>query len=132
MGDSPLLCPNCRNRVEPGVSVCPNCGASMPLPPTPGQSAWPPAAVGPGNPASPTPRLLTGNAAFDFVLGVLATLLSFFIAGLGILVMPVLYFVLRPSAPVFARGIGYTLLLLGILLLGAFAFCLYGVSSSGR
>lgn len=129
--NSPLLCPNCRKPVGAGVGVCPNCGASMPLPPMAGQTAWPPAAVGgPGIPAPPAPRLLTGNAVGDFSLGVLLTILSIFIAGLGILVMPVLYFVFRPTLPVFARGIGYTMIVVGVILLGAFGFCLYALTNT--
>lgn len=127
--DSPLLCPNCHSPVGAGVPLCPNCGASMPLPPTPGQAPLPGAF---GMPTPPATRLLTGNAAFDFILGVLATLASVFVAGLGILVMPILYFVLRPTVPVFARGVGYSLIFVGVLLLGAFAFCLFGLSSSGH
>ena len=121
--DSPLLCPNCSHPVGTGVSVCPNCGALMPLPPMAG------AGLPAGIPAPPAPRLLTGNAIADFSLGVLVTILSIAIAGLGILVMPVLYFVLRPTRPVFARGIGYTMLLVGVLLLGAFGYCMYALTN---
>ncbi|MDQ2686817.1 MAG: zinc ribbon domain-containing protein [Armatimonadota bacterium] len=124
--NSPLLCPNCRKPVGAGVTVCPNCGASMPLPPMAGTAL--PTSV----PAPPAPRLLTGNAVGDFILGMLASILAVAVAGLGILVMPILYFVLRPTLPVFARGIGYTMLLVGVLLLGAFGYCMYALTYQGH
>lgn len=81
----------------------------------------------PPAPGSP-PHLLTKSAAGDVALGVVITLASLFVGGLGILVMPILYFALRPSAPLFARGIGYGVLVMLALLLGAFGLCLYGLA----
>jgi hypothetical protein len=66
------------------------------------------------------------------VLGVVIALGSLFVGGLGVLVMPILYFVLRPSAPFLARGIGYGWLVTLALLLGAFALCFYGLSHEGH
>ncbi len=112
-------CPNCGTPWMPGAAVCPHCGWQRP------DAAWPPAPTG-GFVQLPPPlqgRLLTGRAWADVTLGVLATLLSSLVGGLGIVVMPILYFVLRPGFPVFARGIGYGLIGIGALILGAIAWC---------
>lgn len=114
--------PNCGTVWTPGATVCPHCGGQPP------GSVWPPAPVGgfvpvggvvPALPSPPRPpgQLITGKAWADLILGLVATLLSSFLGGLGLVVMPILYFVLRPNFPVFARGIGYGLLVM--LLLGA-------------
>lgn len=113
-------CPNCGTAWPPGAAACPHCGWQPP------GASWPPAPtsgfVQPPPPPAPG-RLLTGRAWVDMTLGVLATLLSSLVGGLGLVVMPILYFVLRPNFPVFARGIGYGLLVVGALILGAIAWC---------
>jgi len=117
-------CPNCGTPWTPGAAACPHCGWQPP------GAAWPPAPVGgfvPPPPPRPPGRLLTGRAWADMTLGVLATLLSSLVGGLGLVVMPILYFVLRPGFPVFARGIGYGLLGMGALILGAIAWCFASV-----
>ena len=112
-------CPNCGTVWTPEAAVCPHCGW---LPPG---AAWPPAPTGGfvQTPPPPQGRLLTGKAWADVTLGVFATVLSSFLGGLGLVVMPILYFVLRPGFPVFARGIGYGLLGVLALILGAIAWC---------
>lgn len=113
-------CPNCGTVWTPGATACPHCGWQPP------GSAWPPAPVGgfvPPPPPPPKGRLLTGRVWADVTLGVVVTLLSSLLRGLGLVVMPILYFVLRPNFPVFARGIGYGLLGVGLLILGAIAWC---------
>ncbi len=117
-------CPNCGTLWTPGAAVCPHCGWQPP------GSTWPPAPVGgfvPPPPPRLPGRLLTGRAWVDLTLGVLATLLSSLLGGLGIVVMPILYFVLRPGFPVFARGIGFGLLGVLALILGAIAWCFASV-----
>lgn len=112
-------CPNCGTPWPTGAAVCPHCGWQQP------DAAWPPVPIG-GFVQTPPPtqgRLITGKAWADITLGVVATLLSSAIGGLGLFVMPILYFVLRPNFPVFARGIGYGLLGILALILGAIAWC---------
>lgn len=120
-------CPNCGTAWTPGAAACPHCGWQPP------GASWPPAPTsGFVQPPPPPPpgRLLTGRAWVDMTLGVLATLLSSLVGGLGVVVMPILYFVLRPGFPVFARGIGYGLLGVGALILGAIAWCFATVFGS--
>ncbi len=78
-----------------------------------------------------TGKLVTGKVAGDIFLG-LGSGLALFCVGIGIVVVPILYFVLRRSRPVLARGLGLGGLtgvaLLLMLLLGAFAFCLFDIS----
>ena len=113
-------CPNCGTIWTPGAAACLHCGWQPP------DTAWPPAPTGgfvQPPPPPPPGRLLTGRAWADVTLGVLASLLSSLLGGLGLVVMPILYFVLRPGFPVFARGIGYGLLGVMALILGAIAWC---------
>ena len=49
-------CPNCGVSVDAGVRLCPNCGIVMP-------------ALSPFGASSPRPKLLTGRAWTDFLLG---------------------------------------------------------------
>lgn len=72
----------------------------------------------PGLSALPPPKLVTGNAAGDIVLGI-GIGLSSFAVGIGIIAMPALYFVLRRSYPILARGLGFGWLAGTVLLLGA-------------
>lgn len=117
-------CPNCGMPWPPAAPVCPNCGYVRPDIPS-----WPPPPGGqPSLPAMPPPvKLVTGNAAGDIVLGVGVSLASFFV-GIGILVIPIMYFVLRRPYPVLARGLGFGWLTGAVLLLGALALCVVGLS----
>lgn len=121
-------CPNCGTVWTPGAAACPHCGWQPP------GASWPPAPNGGfvQPPLPPQGRLLTGKAWADITLGVVSTLLSSFVGGLGLVVMPILYFVLRPNFPVFARGIGYGLLGILALILGAIAWCFASVFGGGR
>ena len=117
-----LPCPNCGTSWPPEATVCPDCGYIRPSIP-----AWPPPPTGPGavaSPPPPAPRLVTGKAWGDVTLGIGLSLVSYFLACAGFLVMPILYLTLKPKYPVFARGIGYGLLVGMALLLGAFVWCL--------
>ena len=116
-------CPNCGMPWPPEAPVCPNCGYVRPEIPS-----WPPSPGGqPGLSATLPPKLATGNATGDIMLGIGVGLASFAV-GIGILAAPVLYFVLRGSYPVLARGLGFGWLAGVVLLLGAFAICLVGLS----
>ena len=42
------------------------------------------------------------------------------------------YFIERPKHPVFARGVGWGLLLIGALALGVLAVCFYSIAGEGR
>ena len=108
-------CPNCGASWPSGAAVCPNCGHVLP--------AWPPPPAGFVAAPPPAPRLVTGKVWGDLALGGGLSFLSGFLALLGFVVMPVLYFTLKPKYPVFARGIGYGLLAALVVVLGAFALC---------
>ena len=115
-------CPNCGTAWPPDVNVCPNCGYIRP-----GVPAWPPPPTGLAAMPPPTlPRLVTGKAWGDMTLGIGISFLSNAVVCLGLLVMPILYFTLRPNYPVFARGIGFGILAGLVLLLGAFVVCFGG------
>lgn len=118
-------CPNCGTPWPNGAAVCPHCGWQQP------NAAWPPAPVGGfvQPPPPPMPRLVTGRAWADLTAGIFTTLMTSFIGGLGIVVMPVLYFIIKPNYPVFARGIGYGILGVFALMLGALAWCFATVFS---
>ena len=111
-------CPNCGQPWPENAPACPNCGFLRPT-----GSSWPPAPQGAAVPSPVPPRLVTGKAAGDIVLGLFLSLLSFALAGLGVILMPVLYFVFQPRFPVFARGIGFGWLTGMALILGAVAVC---------
>ena len=113
-------CPNCGLPWPPEAPVCPNCGYVRPEIPS-----WPPSPGGqPGLSTLPPPKLVTGNATGDMVLGIGIGLSSFSV-GIGIIAIPVLYFVLRRSYPVLVRGLGFGWLAGMALLLGALAICLH-------
>ena len=116
-------CPNCGMPWPPDAPVCPNCGYVRPDIPS-----WPPSPdTLAGAPAAPPVKLVTGHAAGDMLLGVGISLASFFV-GIGIIVMPILYFTLRRPYPVLARGLGFGWLAGTTLLLGALAICLVDLS----
>ena len=118
-------CPNCKMSWPLGAGVCPHCGylrSSIPAWPPPPTSIVP-------LPAPPGPKLVTGAAWGDLTLGIGLSFASNFLYCLGFLVMPILYFTLKPNYPVFARGIGHGTLAGLVLLLGALLWCVVGVGS---
>ena len=114
--EASIPCPNCGRPWPANAPACPNCGLLRP-------AVWPPSPSGSAAPSPVPPRLVTGKAAGDIVLGLLLSLLSFALAGLGVVLMPILYFVFQPRFPVFARGIGFGWLTGMALILGAVAVC---------
>ena len=116
-------CPNCGTAWPPDVTVCPHCGYVRP-----GVPAWPPPPTGVRPlPPPPVPKLVTGKVWGDVMLGFIISLGANFVYCLGLLVMPILYFTLRPNYPAFARGLGFGTLAGLILLLGAFVWCFGGI-----
>jgi hypothetical protein len=112
VNDVPLRrCPNCGQGVPEGVTLCPNCGAAVP--PTPTLRGAPPEPE----------RLMTKHRWLDVTLGLLTVVGAFMLFGVGVLVALLIYFVVKKSYPVYARGIGYGLAFIGILLFGALAWC---------
>jgi len=118
------LCPNCGTPWPPGAGICPHCGFLRPV--------WPPPPVGfvaPRRTAGPlTGKLVTGKAGGDVLLGLAISVSSCLVTlslmagyhsllpaslgwALGLLVAPVLYFVLRPHYPAVARGVGWGVLI---------------------
>jgi hypothetical protein len=119
MSVPPVPCPNCGLPWPPDATVCPNCGFIRSS-----TASWPPPPSGfVPTPLPPVPRLVTGKAWGDVTLGLGISVLSNFLGGLGFLVMPILYFVLRPNFPVLARGIGFGILAGIALALGALVWC---------
>ena len=118
-------CANCGEPVDAEQRICPHCGREQP-PPLP-------LLEGKRLPGEPMGRLLTGMAWLDILLGIIAAFGSLFLWGIGLLAAPILYFVLRPSYPIFARGIGYGMLGFVVILLGLLALCLValGIASFG-
>ncbi len=120
-------CPNCGMPWPADAPVCPNCGYVRPDIPS-----WPPPPGGRiGAPSVPYSKLVTGSDTGDILLGLGISLASFFV-GIGIIVMPILYFALRRSYPVLARGLGFGWLTGTALLLGALAICIIGLSQSSQ
>jgi len=101
-------CRNCGQPYDQSRPVCPNCGASA-FVPMPG-------------------RLLTGGAIGDRILGFTIGFFSWFLYGIGAFVCIILYFVLKPNYPSFARGIGFGLLTVLVILLGLIAVCFVGLT----
>lgn len=125
MTPPPTHCPNCGTAWPAGVGVCPHCGFIRP--------AWPPAPTGQQQPPSPLPpRLLTAAAWGDLTLGLVICFGANLCFGLGVVVSPILYIILRPKYPVLARGIGYGILAGVALILGAVAWCFYSIFGGGN
>jgi hypothetical protein len=104
------ICKNCGHTLEKTGMVCPNCGYS--------------------------PRHLnSGSPSQEWVLWILGFVLGFisiFIPpGLGPLILIAVYFSIREKHVMFARGLGYGLLTLGIVGLGAVALCFASFSGLG-
>jgi len=119
------LCPNCEMPWPLGADVCPHCGylrSSIPAWPPPPTSLVP-------LPALPGPKLVTGTAWGDLTLGIFISFASNLFYGVGLLLSPILYFVLRRSFPVFARGLGFGFLAGIALLLGALVWCFAALSN---
>jgi len=102
-------CINCGSGVPSGARVCPNCGANVP--PEPSLAPTPPA------------KLATGRGWLDVVLGIFLGLFSYALFGVGAVVGMLVYFSIKPTYPVLARALGWTLLVPALLLAGAFMIC---------
>ena len=119
-------CPNCGMPWPGDATVCPNCGYIRPALP-----AWTPAPAGLESPyLLPPINLITGKTWGDMTLGVVVSFLSCNAIGIGYIAMPILYFVLKPKYPVFARGIGFGFLVGAVLILGALALCIGALTLS--
>lgn len=99
------------------MAYCSNCGQQLPGP----GGACP--YCGRFHAAAPTERS-TGAAWGLGILGFLLALASTF-TGIGPVVLMIVYFAIKDKQPEFARGIGYGLMTLVVLLLGAVALCFY-------
>lgn len=123
-------CPNCGELVEADKTMCPNCGRSLTPPPVPADDIWPPPPEGfvaPQPTAPPVGKLITGKPWGDYALGIVSGLGSVFMFGIGLPLIPILYFTMRRTYPMFARGIGHVGLLWLVVLLGAFIVCMAGL-----
>ena len=72
--------------------------------------------------------LVTGNWIADIVLSFLLCIALMFV-GIGVIVAPILYFTLRDTKPFFAKGAGFASLLIILILLGLFLWCMGSLGS---
>jgi hypothetical protein len=105
-------CPSCGGAMGAGQSQCMQCG-SVPA------YAYQPR------------MLITGSVMGDRIFGYLVGFFSWFVYGIGALGALVLYFVLTRSYPVFARGLGFGLLTMIVLVMGLFAICIVAMVGLG-
>jgi hypothetical protein len=106
-------CPNCGQAIAEGTAgeLCPNCGAALPPLPEVGKEE------------KSSVRLMTGNAWVDGILGFLTFVATMMLYASGLILGPLLYFLLRKRYPAYATGLRIGLLLLFVPLLGALAVC---------
>lgn len=106
-------CPNCGQTIAEGMTgeLCPNCGAALPPLPEVGKED------------RPSVPLMTGNAWVDGGLGFLTFVATMMLYASGLLLGPLLYFLLRKRYPAYATGLRIGLLLIFVPLLGALAVC---------
>jgi len=106
------VCGHCGAPVSAGPRVCPNCGNV--LPPLPVLAG------------ADRKERYTAKDWLALIGGVLVSLASPFVAGLGLLAALVVWIVLRArgSTP-FVRGMGIGLIIVGVCLLGAFGICIW-------
>lgn len=127
-------CPNCGELVDTDKTMCPNCGRSLTPSPVPDSDIWPPppeGVVAPQPVPPPVGKLITGKNWGDYALGIVSGLGSMFVFGVGLLLIPILYFTMRRTYPMFARGLGHVGLFYVVILLGLLAVCLVGIGTSG-
>ena len=70
----------------------------------------------------------TGNETGDRILGFVVGFFSTVVYGIGAIVALIMYFVLRPTYPRFARSLMAGLATVFVILLGLFAVCIIGLS----
>jgi hypothetical protein len=104
-------CPYCGGGMAPGQAQCFQCGTVLG--------------------AIHQPRsLITGSLIGDRLFGFVVGFFSWFLYGIGGFGAIILYFILQRSYPVFARSLGFGILSIVVLLLGAFALCLVAISGA--
>ena len=104
-------CPYCGGGMAVGQGQCHQCGTVLG--------------------AIHQPRvLLTGSAVGDRIFGFAVGFFSWFLYGLGGIGAIILYFILQRNYPVFARSLGFGILSIVVILLGAFALCLVALSGT--
>ena len=136
-------CPNCGKEIRPGDSLCPNCGADI-------AGVWPPPPGGarPPTPAPPSAyeirRQVNNGTALGCLSGFLLWLGALFVVGsvpllnrligqngrlptvthgLALVALGFVYLYLRAGSPWFARGWGYSVVLVAALSLGMALAC---------
>ena len=94
-------CSNCGQQLSEDGGVCPHCGryhAAPPVERSPG-SAW-------------------GLGVLGFLIAIASA-----VTGIGPVVVMIVYFAIKDRQPELARGMGYGLLTVVALILGAVALC---------
>ena len=106
-------CPNCGKLMPRTLTLCLNCGATLPPDPTMLGAATPEEAP-----------LMTKSVWGDRITGALAAV-ALCLIPLGVFALPLLYFLyLRKRYPIFAFAFGVVSLGIWVLLAGAFVLCI--------
>lgn len=119
-----VQCPKCKRLTLPETRICPNCGEPLPL--LPELAADRVQEIARQRPMSgPIDYAAWGGG---FVVGLLSPALFL----IGYFIFVAVYFLSkeRKTSP-FMRGMGIGLLLATLLLVGAFALCLYAIVAPG-
>ena len=144
------ICPNCQQPVPEDRTICPNCGADISAIWPPAPTGSPPEAPPPrsGTSKQQASGLGTGcllSGLLYVVLGPVAFMMgverrfprgypgfhvplvfrygTWTINLVPLALVGLLYFALRPKYPRFARGLGYCLVVIGVLLLYGLVVC---------
>lgn len=114
-------CPNCQASVPEDAPFCPNCGMVLKV-----GGVWPPAPHGEALPPSPSPyKMWTKWPWLDFLLSFILV-----VGGLFVFVLPGvaawIAFMSQPQYKYVWRGAMTVAIVLILIVLGAFVWCLVG------
>jgi ribosomal protein L24E len=118
-----IQCPNCKRLTLAETRVCPHCGEE--IPPQPNLDGQVVRVI------ARKPPLRGFKDWAMATLGFLVGLLSPFLFGIGYILAGAFYFFCRDKSEPFVRGLGAGLLAIVVLMLGAFALCMYMVIRPG-
>lgn len=111
-------CLYCKQQVDAAATRCPSCGAVIPR-----EDIWPPSPIGAVQPVPKKPQLLTKAVWGDVVLGIGASIGLYTRWTIGVIAIPILYFLMRKKYPIFSRALGWCYIIPLILLGGILLVC---------